>query len=219
MEFTQEQAEEIKKQLFEQVDRLPQENKEQIKEYIKNLDNQQLEEFLKKNKISFSEKGLQQEGEAGTAEEKCIFCEITKGNIPSYKIGENKKSMAILEINPLSKGHSIVLPLQHLTVEKIPKSSLSLAQKIAKKIKKKLKPEDIKIETSSLQGHAFINIIPLYKDVQLKKTKAEESALIQLQKKLETKTRTKRNIPEKQKTKEELKQELSKLPKISFRIP
>jgi len=54
---------------------------------------------------------------------------------PSYKIAENKKAIAILEINPLSKGHSIVLPLEHLKTEKLPKSVLGLAQKIAKNSK------------------------------------------------------------------------------------
>ena len=42
MPFTKEQALDIKKQLFEQVEKLPPENKEKIKEYIKSLDEDQL---------------------------------------------------------------------------------------------------------------------------------------------------------------------------------
>ncbi len=221
MTFSKEQAEEIKVQILQQVEQLPQENKEQIKEYIKKLNEEQLEEFLKQNKIDISEKDT-----AKTKQVECVFCEIIKNKIPSYKIAENKKSIAILEINPLSKGHSIVLPLKHIKIEELPKSSLTLAQKIAKKIKKKLKPEDIKIETSSFQGHSFINIIPIYKDIPLKKSQASESELKQLQKKLETKSRAKRTdkTQEIKSSKKTILQPKSskpekKLLKIGFRIP
>jgi len=210
MPLTKEQSKEIKEQLLKQVEQLPQENKEQIKQHIQNLNEQQLEEFLKQNKIQFQQ-GQAQQGQTQQGTE-CIFCSIIKNQIPSHKIAENKKSIAILEINPLSKGHSLVLPLEHTTIEKIPKSSLILAQKIAKKIKIKLKPEDVKIETSSLQGHAIINIIPLYKDAPPKKTKASEKELQQLQAKLETKKRSPRISKPKI-------IDLSKLPKVSFRIP
>ena len=227
MAFTPEQSKEIKEQLIEQVDKLPQENKEQIKEYIKKLDEEQLEEFLKKNKINVGEEGFleQESGKNPEKPQECIFCQIAKNKIPSYKIAENKKSVAILEINPLSKAHSIVLPLEHKPIEKIPKSSLSLAQKIAKKIKKKFKPEDIKIETSNFQGHALINIIPLYKDIPLKKSKADEEDLRKIQKKIETKKRQtkKKEMPKsKEKTEKEIKIQQEKdlnLPKIHFRIP
>lgn len=225
MVFSSEQAEEVKKQLLVEVDKLPNENKEQIKEYIKKLDEKGLEEFLKKNKIQYTETGISQEpseGEEGKpeAEQKCIFCSIAKGETPSYKIAETKKAIAVMEINPISKGHVIIIPLEHTTVEKMPKSALTLAQKIAKKLKKKLKPEDIKIETSNFQGHPMINVIPLYKNAPLKKYKASEDELKQLQNKLITKKRSSRkkesaNAKQKQKNPEDW----SKLPKLSFRIP
>jgi len=133
MPFTPEQSAEIKKQILQQVEQLPQENKEEIKEYIKQLNEEQLEEFLKQNKMQVSESNqIQQEGKAQS--DKPIFQSIIQGEIPSYKIAENNKSIALLEINPLSKGHSIVLPKQQTTTEKIPKSAMTLAQKIAKKI-------------------------------------------------------------------------------------
>ena len=187
-----------------------------------------MEEFLKKNKIQYTDSGISQApegsegsgGEAETGAPKCIFCSIIKGEMPSYKIAEIKKALAILEINPLSKGHLIVLPKEHAGIEKMPKSALGLAQKLAKKIKKKLKPLDIKIETSSFQGHSMINIIPMYKDIPLKKIKAEEKDLKIVQSKLETKKRASRKKEPKQESEKTKKPEdLSKLPKISFRIP
>jgi len=129
MVLSKEKADTVKEQLLKQVETLPQENKEQIKEYIKKLDEQGLEKFLKQNKIEVSET----DEIPSTKSSECIFCEITNNKIPSYKISENKKSIAILEINPLSKGHSIILPLNHVKIEEIPKSALTLAQKIAKK--------------------------------------------------------------------------------------
>lgn len=231
MAFTSEQAEEIKKQLLAQVEKMPNENKESVKTYIEGLDEEGLEDFLKQNNIRVGEAGLEQgEASSETKEQKCIFCQIVQNEIPSFKIAELKKAIAILEINPLSKGHVIILPKEHITIEKMPKSALSLAQKLAKKIKKKLKPEEVKIESSSLMGHSMVNVIPLYKGIPAKKQKAEEEELKQMQRKLETKKRKPRKKEEQIKTPEteEQKQErikkekieISKLPKVpAFRIP
>ncbi len=217
MPISKEQAEEIKKQLLTQIESSQLENKEQVKEHIKNLNEEQLEEFLKQNKIQTSSASEVEKSSTSFAS-KCIFCSIINNETPSYKIAENKKAIAILEINPLSRGHIIVIPNEHTTIDKLSKSSLGLAQKIAKKIKKKLKPEDVKIETSSIQGHAIINVIPLHKDEEIKKKKASEEELQKLQSLLGTKKRSPRkteSIP----TVKLTKQSLKGLPKISFRIP
>jgi histidine triad (HIT) family protein len=202
MTISKDQAEQIKKQLIQQIERtLPEGQREAIVSQIESFNEEQLEQFLKQNNIKLSEK---------PSSEKTVFEQIVTGELPSYKIDENSKSIAILELNPLSKGHSLILPKQKLTIEKIPKSALSLSQKIAKKIKKKLKPEDIKIETSSFQDYAFINVIPIYKESKLEKRKAEEAELSELQKKLEQKKRGKRIKTPKKK---------DNLPEILPRIP
>lgn len=213
MAFTPEHAEQIKQQLFQQIESSQLPNKQEIREQIQAMNEEQLEEFLKQQQEASgqqpppSEQGSQ-----------CIFCSITKGETPSHKIAENDKSIAILEINPLSKGHSIILPLKHISTEELPKSSLSLAQKIAKKIKTKLNPLEVKIETSSFQGHAMINIIPIYKDKQLEKYQASEGELKEVENLLETKKRaprTKKSTLSKPTTK---KSSLN-LIKLSRRIP
>ncbi|KZZ97044.1 hit family protein 1 [Ascosphaera apis ARSEF 7405] len=43
----------------------------------------------------------------------CIFCKIIKGEIPSLKLFENSKVFAFLDIQPLSKGHALVIPKFH----------------------------------------------------------------------------------------------------------
>lgn len=204
--FSKEKAEEIKKQLMSQIEtqNLPEERKEELIDYIENLDEEQLEEFLKKNKIDVSADFKSE------ISPKCIFCSIIDEKIPSYKLDRNEKSVAILEINPLSKGHSLIIPVNHDSSEKIPKSALALSQKISRRIKSKFKPEEIKIETTNLMGHAVINVIPIYKDQKLEKKQMDEKELKKMQSKLEVKKRITRE--KKQKTEEKLKE-------IHFRIP
>ena len=60
----------------------------------------------------------------------CIFCKIIKGEIPCYKVYEDDKVIAFLDVNPLSKGHTLVMPKEHFeTVLDIPSDLYSyLAQ-------------------------------------------------------------------------------------------
>ena len=43
----------------------------------------------------------------------CIFCKIVKGEIPCYKIYENEKFLAFLDISQFTKGHTLVIPKKH----------------------------------------------------------------------------------------------------------
>lgn len=43
----------------------------------------------------------------------CIFCAIAAGEIPSFKVYEDEKTLAYLDINPFSKGHTLVIPKEH----------------------------------------------------------------------------------------------------------
>ncbi|KAL9941641.1 hit protein 1 [Verticillium nonalfalfae] len=43
----------------------------------------------------------------------CIFCKIVKGEIPCFKLFESDKTLAYLDINPLSRGHALVIPKHH----------------------------------------------------------------------------------------------------------
>ena len=45
--------------------------------------------------------------------ENCIFCKIIAGEIPSYKVYEDENFLAFLDINPLSPGHTLVIPKEH----------------------------------------------------------------------------------------------------------
>jgi len=43
----------------------------------------------------------------------CIFCKIIKGEIPAFKIYEDNKIVAFLDINELTKGHTLIVPKKH----------------------------------------------------------------------------------------------------------
>ncbi|KAF3763795.1 HIT-like protein [Cryphonectria parasitica EP155] len=65
----------------------------------------------------------------------CIFCKIIKGDIPSFKLFESDKTFAFLDINPLSKGHALVIPKHHgEKLTDIPDDSLTELLPVAKKI-------------------------------------------------------------------------------------
>ena len=171
-----EQMQKIKEQILNQIESWDagEEQKQQAREQIENMNEEQLEEFLKKQETTKNKPEKQE----------CVFCLILQGKVPSYKIDENKKAIAILEINPLSKGHSIIISKIH---EKLENSSLVLANKIAKRLKRKLKAIEVKIENANIFGHNLVQVIPLYKDVKLEKKKADEKELILLQDKLKAK--------------------------------
>jgi histidine triad (HIT) family protein len=43
----------------------------------------------------------------------CVFCAIAAGEIPSFKVYEDDLVLAYLDINPFSKGHTLVIPKEH----------------------------------------------------------------------------------------------------------
>ncbi len=45
----------------------------------------------------------------------CIFCKIVRGELPSYKISEDERTFAFLDIRPVNAGHTLVVPKNHST--------------------------------------------------------------------------------------------------------
>jgi histidine triad (HIT) family protein len=194
--LNEEQIQAIKTQLIQQIDSsFPEDKKESAKQQVEEMNEEELEAFLEKNKL------IKQEEVGGEKEENpCIFCSIISDKIPSYKLAENKKAIAVLEINPISKAHTLVLPKEHfLGEEKIPNEAHSLAKNIAKKIKSKLKPKEVKIFFSGFMGHEAINILPIYKEEKENspRKKADKKELEELKKILEQKKRVKKIKPQK----------------------
>ena len=95
-----------------------------------------------------------------------IFSKIIAGDIPSYKIAENDKFFAFLDIYPVKKGHTLVIP--KIEVDKIfdvPDDYLSellvFAKPIAKAIEKSFACNRVNIITVGLEvPHAHVHLIP-----------------------------------------------------------
>ncbi len=95
-----------------------------------------------------------------------IFSKIIAGEIPSYKIAESDKFFAFLDINPVKKGHTLVIP--KIEVDKIfdvPDEYLAemlvFAKPIAKAIEKSFTCNRVNIITIGLEvPHAHVHLIP-----------------------------------------------------------
>ncbi|MDE3185203.1 MAG: HIT domain-containing protein [Bacteroidota bacterium] len=96
-----------------------------------------------------------------------LFSKIIKGEIPSYKIAENEKFFAFLDINPLVEGHTLVVP--KVEVDKfleMPDDYLSeillFAKPIAAAIEKAIPCKRCGLSVIGLEvPHAHLHLIPL----------------------------------------------------------
>lgn len=172
--LTDEQSQNIKLHLLEQLENFPEEQRKIIKHKILSMNNKEMEEFLKENNLNEKKEENKEETQ------KCIFCSIVKKQINSYLIAEDKEYIAILELNPLSNGHTLILPKEHYPIDKLPESSIEFAKKISSNIFKKLKPKDIQFQKNEVLGHANLEIIPIYNEDKLEKHRAEEKELLEL---------------------------------------
>ncbi|MBS3126878.1 HIT family protein [Candidatus Woesearchaeota archaeon] len=74
---------------------LTEEQRKQLEEKLRNMSPEELREFQK---------------------QQCIFCQIISGKVPSKKIYEDNTCLAVLDINPATKGHLLLLPKEHYTI-------------------------------------------------------------------------------------------------------
>jgi len=98
--------------------------------------------------------------------EDCIFCKISKGESPSFKIYEDDNYFAFLDINPLNPGHTMVIPKKHVRwvwdVEDFG-AYFETAREIALAIKKATGREWIVLDVAGIGvPHAHVHLIPRY---------------------------------------------------------
>jgi histidine triad (HIT) family protein len=183
MAITADQAKQIKKQLLEQIKKLPKDQQEGLKEQIEEASPEELEEFIKQQNQN----------------QKCIFCEIVSGKIPSTKVYEDSDILVLMEIMPASKGHILILPKQHYQfIQEIPEKLLNKIFYFVKTISPILVKESdakslsIYIPQGQLAGqriqHFVINMIPRYENDNLvfdwEHKKADEKELEKLSEKI-----------------------------------
>jgi len=102
-----------------------------------------------------------------------IFSKIIAGDIPSYKIDENELCYAFLDINPLQKGHTLVVPKMEIDrYYDLPANVLSdltlFSQKIAKAIKIAYPCDRIGVAVIGLEvPHAHVHLIPINRMIDM----------------------------------------------------
>lgn len=194
MELSQEQIEKFKIQIIKQIESsFPEEKKNSAIEKVNSMNKEEFIEFLKKNKLLGSDKDIESLDYAD--KEETPFRMIVDEKILSYKIDENKEAIAVLEINPVSKGHTIIIPKKPVyDSKKIPKEVLSLANSVSKRIKTKLNPKEVSVSTSNVLGETIMNVLPIYSGESLSspRKQAPKEELEQLMPILEKKSAAKR---------------------------
>ena len=112
-----------------------------------------------------------------------IFTRIVRGEIPSYKVAEDERFFAFLEINPLTKGHTLVVPKQETDYlfdldDRTLADMIVFAKRIARKLKEKIECKRVAVVVLGLEvPHAHIHLIPIQdeKDVDFHKEKLKLS--------------------------------------------
>ena len=95
-----------------------------------------------------------------------IFSRIVKGEIPCYKIAEDENYLAFLDINPLTEGHTLVIPKKEIDYifdidDDLLGGMMVFAKKVALAIDKSVKCKRVAIVVLGLEvPHAHIHLIP-----------------------------------------------------------
>jgi histidine triad (HIT) family protein len=96
-----------------------------------------------------------------------IFTKIVNGDIPCYKIAENDKFLAFLDVMPLNEGHTLVVPKVEIDYifdldDDLLSEMMVFAKKVAIKIKKVIPCRKIGVAVVGLEvPHAHIHLIPI----------------------------------------------------------
>jgi histidine triad (HIT) family protein len=113
------------------------------------------------------------------ADPDCIFCKIVAGEIPSWIVDEDERTIAFMDIAPATRGHALVIPRAHSSdLLSVPPEDLSAvaitAQRLARSAKERLGAEGINLLNSCGSSawqtvfHFHVHVIPRYKDDPLK---------------------------------------------------
>ena len=178
--------------------------KEKLSSFLKTLNKEQIE-FLQKNQG-----------------EECIFCSVVSGKIPARKIYEDEKVIALLDIYPASKGHSLVIPKKHYAITaQMSEDEISHIFKVANKVASLLFDEfkcvgtNIIVYNGAGAGqkipHAAVYVIPRYDkdglDFLWEPKKVDEKELDDVFKKLKGKIKFEKKVEKIEVKEEEFEEE------------
>ena len=113
-----------------------------------------------------------------TTDPNCIFCKIIAGTIPCFKLYEDTKTLAFLDINPANPGHALVVPKAHAqnlysSADTDLAAVMASARRVASAIEAVVKPYGLNLLQANGPGaaqsvfHLHVHIIPRMKDDNL----------------------------------------------------
>src|SRR3954468_19519944 len=105
----------------------------------------------------------------------CLFCRIAAGDLPSIRIAESERAIAIMDINPATPGHALVLPRAHVVdIHDIGDADLCacalLSRAVADRALDRLGADGVTIMQSNGAAawqtvfHYHVHVIPRYAD-------------------------------------------------------
>ena len=109
------------------------------------------------------------------AHEDCIFCKVLAGEIPSEPVYEDEHTMAVMDINPWTRGHVVVFPRKHATNlfeiedEELERVAVA-AKRVATLVREGLDPDGVNLLQSNGRAawqtifHLHVHVIPRYDD-------------------------------------------------------
>jgi len=101
-----------------------------------------------------------------------LFTKIIKGDIPCHKIAENDTHVAFLDINPIARGHTLVVPKKEVDYifdlsDDLLSETMTFSKRIASAIDQTLSPIRTGIIVEGLEvPHAHVHLVPIYKTSQ-----------------------------------------------------
>lgn len=102
-----------------------------------------------------------------------IFSRIAAGEIPSYKVAEDEKHFAFLDINPMAAGHTLVIPRREVDylfdlTEQEYADLMEFARKVALKLKKAVPCQRVGVAVLGMEvPHAHIHLVPLQTEADM----------------------------------------------------
>jgi histidine triad (HIT) family protein len=93
----------------------------------------------------------------------CVFCRILEGQIPSTRVYEDQRTVAFMDINPLTEGHCLVIPRAHAATifeadEADLQAAIATARRVALAIRAALKPDGLNVLQAN--GAAAFQSVP-----------------------------------------------------------